>query len=86
MVAPFAAANAVARGLRFVAHRITKRPPLFTSEAIRIAQLGLRAYRTRAVREPGLPQSPVENAVAEAMAWFARDICSGVYFAARTDS
>ncbi len=78
MVAPFAAANAVARRLRFVAHRITKRPPLFTP--------GLRAYYTQSVREPGLPQSPVENAVADAMAWFARDICSGVYFAARTDS
>ncbi|CAN5924101.1 NAD-dependent epimerase/dehydratase family protein [soil metagenome] len=73
LVAPFAAANAVARGLRFVADRITRRPPLFTPEAVRIAQLGLRADCTKAVRELGLPQSPIETAVADAMAWFGRE-------------
>ena len=72
VVAPFAAARAVARGLRFVADRITRRPPLFTPEAIEIARLGLRADCTKAVRELGMPQSPLETAVADAMAWFAR--------------
>lgn len=73
VVAPFFAASAVARGLRFVADRITRRPPLFTPEAIRIARLGLRADCTKAVRELGMPQSPIETAVADAMAWFGRE-------------
>lgn len=73
LVAPFAAASVVARGLRFVADRVTRRPPLFTPEAIRIARLGLRADCTKAVRELGMPQSPIELAVADAMAWFSRE-------------
>ena len=73
VVAPLLAAKAVARGLRFVADRVTKRPPLFTPEAVRIAQLGLRADCSKAVRELGLPQSPIETAVADAIAWFARE-------------
>jgi dihydroflavonol-4-reductase len=73
VVAPFAAATAVARGLRFVADRITRRPPLFTPEAVEIAKLGLRADCTKAVRELGMPQSPIEIAVADAMAWFGRE-------------
>ncbi len=73
VVAPFVAANTVARGLRFVADRITRRPPLFTPEAVAIARLGLRADCTKAVRELGMPQSPIEQAVADAMAWFGRE-------------
>ncbi len=73
VVAPFFAASAVARGLRFVADRVTRRPPLFTPEAIRIARLGLRVDCTRAVSELGMPQSAIEIAVGDAMAWFARE-------------
>jgi dihydroflavonol-4-reductase len=73
VVAPFVAASVVARGLRFVADRITRRPPLFTPQAVKIARLGLRADCTKAVRELGMPQSPVERAVADAMAWFGRE-------------
>lgn len=73
VVAPFAAASLVARGLRFVADRVTRRPPLFTPQAIRIAKLGLRADCTKAVRELGMPQSPIDRAVSDAMAWFARE-------------
>lgn len=73
VVAPFIAASLVAHGLRFVADRITRRPPLFTPHAVRIARLGLRADCTKAVRELGMPQSPIETAVADAMAWFGRE-------------
>ncbi|MBX3188066.1 MAG: NAD-dependent epimerase/dehydratase family protein [Labilithrix sp.] len=73
VVAPFAAARAAARGMRFVADRVTKRPPLFTPAAVRIARLGLRADCSKAVRELGMPQSPLENAVSDAMAWFGRE-------------
>lgn len=73
VVAPFLAASLVARGLQLVADRLTRRPPLFTPQAVRIAKLGLRADCTKAVRELGMPQSPIERAVADAMAWFARE-------------
>ena len=73
IVAPFVAASAVARGLRVVADRITRRPPLFTPEAVAIARLGLRADCTKAVTELGMPQSPIDTAVADAMQWFARE-------------
>lgn len=73
VVAPFVAASIVARGLQLVADRLTRRPPLFTPQAVRIAKLGLRADCTKAVRELGMPQSPIERAVADAMAWFARE-------------
>jgi len=73
IVAPFAAASVVARGLSLVADRVTRRPPLFTPQAVRIAKLGLRADCTKAVRELGMPQSPIDRAVADAMAWFERE-------------
>lgn len=73
VVAPFAAAAVAARGLRLLADRVTHRPPLITPEAVAIARLGLRADCAKAVRDLGMPQSPVERAVADAMAWFARE-------------
>lgn len=73
VVAPFVAASAVAKGLQLVADRVTRRAPLFTPEAVAIARLGLRADCTKAVRELGMPQSPIETAVGDAMAWFGRE-------------
>lgn len=73
VVAPFAVATLAARGLRFLADRVTRRPPLFTPQAVRIAKLGLRADCTKAVRELGMPQSPLETAVTAAMTWFRRE-------------
>lgn len=73
LVAPFVAASAVAKGLQLVAERVTRRAPLFTPEAVAIAKLGLRADCTKAVRELGMPQSPIETAVGDAMAWFGRE-------------
>jgi hypothetical protein len=34
---------------------------------------GLRAECMKAVRELGMPQSPIATAVADAMAWFGRE-------------
>ena len=73
MVAPFCVADAAARGMRFVADRVTRSAPLFTPEAVAIAKLGLRADCAKAVRELGMPQSPVEDAVGDAMSWFVRE-------------
>lgn len=72
VVAPFAAAEAAGAVARAWADRISHRAPLFTAEAVRIARLGLRADCTKAVTALGLPQSPLETAVADAVEWFAR--------------
>jgi dihydroflavonol-4-reductase len=72
VTAPFAAASVAGHAMRFVADHVTRKPPLFTAEAVRIARLGLRADCTKAVRELGMPQSPIERAVADAVTWFAR--------------
>jgi dihydroflavonol-4-reductase len=73
VVAPLRAARIAARGLELVAEHVTHRAPLLTPAAVRIAALGLRADCTKAIRELGLPQSPLETAVADALGWFARE-------------
>jgi dihydroflavonol-4-reductase len=77
VVAPFALASLAGHAMRFMADHVTKRPPLFTAEAVRIARLGLRADCTKAVRELGMPQSPIERAVGDAIAWFLREGYAG---------
>jgi dihydroflavonol-4-reductase len=71
--APFALASIAAHGAKAWADRVSHRAPLFTPEAIRIARLGLRADCTKAVRELGMPRSPVKDAVRDAITWFARE-------------
>ena len=70
VVAPFAAAELAGGLARAWADTVSRRAPLFTPEAVRIARLGLRADCTKAVRELGLPQRPIEDAVADALSWF----------------
>jgi dihydroflavonol-4-reductase len=71
--APFPIASAVGAMARAWADRVTRRPPVFTPEAVRIARLGLRADCAKAVRELGMRQTPIETAVADAVAWFERE-------------
>jgi dihydroflavonol-4-reductase len=73
LVAPFAGAALAARGMLAWTEHVSGKAPLFTPEAVRIARLGLRADCSKAVRELGLPQSPIEDAVRDALAWFARE-------------
>jgi dihydroflavonol-4-reductase len=67
----------VARGAGAIASafadRIARRAPPLTREAIAIAELGLAADAGKAVRELGLPQTPIETALADALAWFERE-------------
>lgn len=71
--APFSLASIAAHGAKAWADRVSHRAPLFTPEAIRIARLGLRADCSKAVRELGVPRSPVKHAVRDAIEWFARE-------------
>lgn len=52
--------------------RISGRVPQATREAVRMAAIPMRYDSTKAVRELGLPQTPIRVAAAEAVHWFTR--------------
>jgi dihydroflavonol-4-reductase len=72
VVAPFWAARAAATAALAVADRVG-RPPLLTPAAVAIAALELRADCQKAVRELGLPQTPLATALRDAFAWWTRE-------------
>lgn len=49
---------------------ITKRPPLAPIDAVKMARKVMFFDSSKAVRELGLPQSPVEDALRRAVQWF----------------
>jgi len=52
------------------AARLTGRPPRVTPEAVRMSRHRMFFDAGKAVRELGLPQSPIDAALARAVAWF----------------
>ncbi len=60
----------MARLSEWIADHITGRPPLVPVDAVRMAQKTMFFDCSKAVRELGLPQSPVEEALARAVHWF----------------
>ncbi len=72
LVAPNRLAKVAAR-TAVAAAELTGRPPLITPAAVAIAELGLAADCQKAVRELGLPQTPVDEALADALRWFAEN-------------
>jgi dihydroflavonol-4-reductase len=54
----------------WIADHLTGRPPLVAVDAVRMARKPMFFDPGKAVRELGLPQSPVENALARAVRWF----------------
>ncbi|AKF11727.1 SDR family oxidoreductase [Sandaracinus amylolyticus] len=70
---PWRAARIAGRAMSALADRVTHRAPPITTEAIAIAELGLAADASRAVRELGLPQTPIERALSDALKWFDRE-------------
>src|SRR5262245_4032821 len=51
---------------------VTRRPPAVTLAAVRMARKRMYFSAARAVRELGLPQTDVREALADAIAWFTR--------------
>ncbi len=49
---------------------LTRREPMLPRQAIHTARAGQRLDGAKAVRELGLPQTPIEEAVRRALAWF----------------
>lgn len=56
--------------LSTAAARLTGRPPRVTAEAVRLSRHRMFFDSGKAVRELGLPQSPIEPALARAVEWF----------------
>lgn len=66
---PYAVAWLTALGMESVA-RLTRRPPRVALTAVRMARKRMYFSPARAVRELGLPQTPVEEALRDAVDWF----------------
>lgn len=60
----------LARLTEWAADHLTGRPPLIPVDAVRMARKTMFFDCSKAIRELGLPQSPVEGALARAVAWF----------------
>lgn len=50
--------------------RLRRRPPRISAEGVRMSKKRMFFDASKAVRELGLPQSPVEDALERAVAWF----------------
>ena len=59
-------AAAVATGIA----RVTGKPPRFSLESVRMSTHRMYFDASKAVRELGLPQTPVEQALSRSVAWF----------------
>lgn len=60
----------LARLSEWIADHLTGRPPMIPVDAVRMAQKTMFFDCRKAIRELGLPQSPVEDALAQAVRWF----------------
>jgi dihydroflavonol-4-reductase len=66
---PHAAALAIAGVLESIS-RVTRREPLASRTAVRMAAKRMFFDPTKAIRELGLPQTPVDEALRDAVEWY----------------
>ncbi len=57
-------------GIFYLVSTITRREPLIPFEGVRMAKKKMFFDPSKAVRELGMPQTPIETALADAVAWF----------------
>lgn len=67
---PYAVAWAAGAVSTALADWVTHRPPAVALEAVRMSRRRMFFDASKAVRELGLPQTPVRQAFADALAWF----------------
>lgn len=60
----------LARLSEWIADHLTDRPPMIPVDAVRMAQKTMFFDGRKAIRALGLPQSPVDDALARAVRWF----------------
>jgi dihydroflavonol-4-reductase len=68
---PYAVAWAAGALSTAVATLVTRRPPAIPLEAVRMSRHRVFVDASKAVRELGVPQTPVREAFADAIDWFA---------------
>lgn len=62
----------LARASEWIADHVTGRPPLVAVDAVRMAKKRMFFDGSKAVRDLGMPQSPVAEALARAVDWYRR--------------
>jgi len=67
---PWRAVLPLAHVNRWIADYVTRRPPRIPLEGVRMAKYTMHYDCCKAVRELGLPQTPVEVALEKAVRWF----------------
>ena len=67
---PAAAILPIARLSEWIADHVTGQPPVVAVDVVRMARKRMFFDPAKAVRDLGMPQSPVENALAGAVRWF----------------
>ena len=67
---PAAAILPIARLSEWITGHPTGQPPFVGVDAVRMARKRMSFDLAKAVRDLGMPQSPVENALAGAVRWF----------------
>ncbi|MES4786853.1 MAG: NAD-dependent dehydratase [Nitrospiraceae bacterium] len=67
---PWQAILPLAHANRWIADYVTDRPPRIPLEGVRMAKYRMHYDCSKAIRELGLPQTPVENALEKAVRWF----------------
>jgi dihydroflavonol-4-reductase len=68
--APYAVASIFAHASLLATELVTRKPPVATPAAVRIAKVGLAADCSKAVRELRMPQRSIDVALKDALAWF----------------
>ena len=62
----------LAYGNHWISSLITRKPPRIPLEGVKMAKRRMFFDASKAVRELGLPQSPIEQALEEAVRWFTK--------------
>ena len=70
---PYDLALAVAIGAEFAADFVTRKPPVATREGVRLARFPSFVSSEKAKHELGYTPTPVEDALARALAWFRQE-------------
>ena len=73
---PYWAALAAGWVCETLSNRVTGRPPAIPLAGVRMAKYFMYFDSSKAVRELGLPQNPVETALKQAVAWFQNHNCT----------
>ncbi|MCG8673323.1 MAG: SDR family oxidoreductase [Pseudomonadales bacterium] len=67
---PFGLAEVAGKAALWLADNVTHKAPLITPDTVAISKLGLTADCTKAVKELGMPQTPIKTALQDAISWF----------------